>query len=92
MMKKAQAWQATKADGGWACITWPAEYGGRAATPIQSVIWSQEESRYAVPPNLFTIGQGMLGPTLMAHGTEAQKDRYLERMLRGEEPRVGVQR
>jgi acyl-CoA dehydrogenase len=82
---RAKAWQALKADAHWACITWPSAYGGRDATPIQNVIWNQEEARYAVPPNLFTIGQGMLGPTLMAHGTDRQKESYLEKMLRGEE-------
>jgi alkylation response protein AidB-like acyl-CoA dehydrogenase len=82
---RAQAWQAKKADAGWACITWPKEYGGRGATPIQSVIWNQEESRYKVPPNMFAIGQGMLGPTIMVHGTEEQKQRYVRPMLRGEE-------
>lgn len=81
---KAQAWQAVKADGGWACITWPAEYGGRDATRIQNVIWGQEESRYRVPPNMFTIGQGMLGPTLMEHGSDEQKRRHLEPMLRAD--------
>ncbi len=85
VVARAQEWQGRKADARWACITWPAEYGGRDATPIQNVIWNQEEARYAVPPNLFTIGQGMLGPTLMAHGTPAQKQRYLEPMLRGAE-------
>jgi alkylation response protein AidB-like acyl-CoA dehydrogenase len=84
-VERAQDWQARKADAHWACITWPKEYGGRDASPIQSVIWSQEEARFAVPPNLFTIGQGMLGPTIMAHGSEGQKQRYLEPMLRGEE-------
>ncbi len=81
----AQAWMARKADAGWACITWPQQYGGRGATPIQNVIWGQEESRCRVPPNMFTIGQGMLGPTLMAHGTDAQKSRYLEPLLRADE-------
>ena len=85
IVARAQEWQGRKADARWACITWPAEFGGRDATPIQNVIWNQEEARYAVPPNLFTIGQGMLGPTLMAHGTPAQKKRYLEPMLRGSE-------
>jgi alkylation response protein AidB-like acyl-CoA dehydrogenase len=70
---RAQAWQAKKADGGWACMTWPKEYGGRGATSIQSVIWNQEERRFRTPPNVFAIGQGMLGPTIMAHGTDAQK-------------------
>ena len=85
VVERAQAWQAQKADAGWACITWPKEFGGRDASSIQNVIWKQEEARYAVPPNIFTIGQGMLGPTLMAHGTDEQKSLYLEKMLRGEE-------
>jgi alkylation response protein AidB-like acyl-CoA dehydrogenase len=84
-VQRAQEWQAKKADAGWACITWPVEYGGRAASAIQSVIWNQEESRYKTPLNLFGIGQGMLGPTIMAHGTDEQKQRYLRPMLRGEE-------
>jgi alkylation response protein AidB-like acyl-CoA dehydrogenase len=85
LLQRAQEWQARKADAGWACITWPVEYGGRGASAIQNVIWGQEESKYRVPPNMFTIGQGMLGPTIMAHGSEEQKKRYLRPMLRGEE-------
>ncbi len=81
----AQAWQAKKASAGWACITWPMQYGGREATPIQSVIWDQEESRFHVPTKVFAIGLGMAGPTLMAHGSDEQKTRWLAKMLRGEE-------
>lgn len=81
----AQAWQAKKAAAGWACITWPKEYGGRDATPMQSVIWAQEEAKFNVPSNIFLVGQGMAGPTLMIHGTQKQKDRYLPSMLTGEE-------
>jgi len=84
-VQRAQAWQARKADGGWACLTWPREYGGRGLGPIHAVIWGQEQASYRTPPDMFTIGQGMLGPTLMAHGSEAQKRRYLPPMLRGEE-------
>ena len=85
MVQAAQTWQARKADAGWACITWPEEYGGRGAGAIQNVIWNQEEARFLTPPNIFVIGQGMLGPTIMAHGTDAQKQRYLRPMLRGDE-------
>ncbi|MGH0030528.1 MAG: acyl-CoA dehydrogenase family protein [Myxococcota bacterium] len=85
LLKKAREWQATKADDGWACITWPKEYGGRGATSIQSAIWNQEEAKFDVPPNLFSIGQGMLAPTIMAHGTQEQKDLYLEKILRADE-------
>jgi len=85
LIKRAQDWQAKKADAGWACITWPKQYGGRGASAIQSMIWNQEESKYRTPPNVFGIGQGMLGPTIMVHGSDEQKDRYLRPMLRGEE-------
>jgi alkylation response protein AidB-like acyl-CoA dehydrogenase len=84
-IKAAQEWQAKKYDAGWAVLTWPKEHGGRAATPIQSVIWGQEESKFSTPPNIFGIGLGMLGPTLMTHGTPEQKDRWLKKMARGEE-------
>ncbi|MFQ5698793.1 MAG: acyl-CoA dehydrogenase family protein [Myxococcota bacterium] len=84
-IREAQAWQATKFDNGWACLTWPKEYGGRGATPIQNVIWNQEESKYSLPPNVFGIGIGMAGPTIMTHGTEAQKERWLRKMARGDE-------
>jgi alkylation response protein AidB-like acyl-CoA dehydrogenase len=85
LLERARAWQRRKADAGWACITWPVEYGGRGATALQSVIWNQEEGRYRVPPNMFTIGHGMLAPTIMAHGTPEQKSRYLRPMLRADE-------
>ncbi len=85
VIQRAQEWQAKKADAGWACLTWPKEYGGRGASGIQSVIWHQEEAKYKTPPNIFAIGQGMLGPTIMVHGTDEQKQRYLRPMLRGEE-------
>lgn len=82
---RAKEWMATKADGKWACISWPTSFGGRDASRMESVIWEQEEARFRSPPNMFTIGQGMLGPTIMAHGTEAQKARYLGPMLRADE-------
>ena len=70
---------------GWACLRWPKEFGGRAATSIQSVIWGQEESRFRTPANIFTIGHGMCGPTVMTHGSEEQKKRWIPKMLTGEE-------
>jgi alkylation response protein AidB-like acyl-CoA dehydrogenase len=85
-IRAAQAWQALKFDSGWACLTWPKEFGGRGARAIEAVIWSQEEARYRTPPTtIFGIGLGMLGPTLMAHGTPEQKAQFLRPMARGEE-------
>ena len=80
-----KAWQKRKSDAGWACLRWPKKYGGREATPIQSVIWGQEEKRYKTPPDIFGIGIGMAGPTLMAHATEKQKLEWLPKMASGEE-------
>jgi alkylation response protein AidB-like acyl-CoA dehydrogenase len=84
-IKKSKEWQATKKDNGWAVLTWPKEYGGRDVTSAQNVVWNQEEAKYSTPPSVFSIGLGMLGPTLMAHGTEEQKSTHLERMARGDD-------
>ena len=84
-VRASQGWQRTKYDAGWAGITWPKEHGGRAGSAIQSIIFGQEEGRFDVPTGLFTIGHGMIGPTIMACGSAAQKQRYLSPMLRGDE-------
>ncbi|MDJ0848670.1 MAG: acyl-CoA dehydrogenase family protein [Myxococcota bacterium] len=81
----AKAWQKKKADAGWACITWPKEYGGRGASAMESAIWGQEESQFEVPPNVFNIGIGMCGPTVLAHGTEEQKQKWIPKLVTGEE-------
>ncbi len=85
VIAQAKAWQAKKFDEGWAVLTWPKEYGGQGLGRMQQVIWNQEEAKFNTPPNLYVIGHGMLGPTLMAHGTPEQKDRYLKDMARGQE-------
>ncbi len=84
-MSRAKAWQRLLVDERWAGITWPVEYGGRGGTPIQSVIFSQEASRFGVAVNSFAVGIGMAGPTILRHGTDAQKERFLRPMLRGDE-------
>jgi len=85
LIKKAQEWQACKKDNGWAVLTWPEEFGGRGLRAIHNVIWNQEEGRYRTPINVFGIGLGMLGPTIMTHGTDEQKKKYLARMARGDD-------
>ncbi len=84
-LTEAKKWQKKKADAGWACIQWPSEYGGRGATPIQSVIWNQEEGVYGSLSRTFIIGQGMCAPTMMAYASEEQKQRYLPKLASGEE-------
>ncbi|MEZ5556979.1 MAG: acyl-CoA dehydrogenase [Pseudomonadales bacterium] len=84
-LQEAKKWQRKKAEAGWACLAWPKEYGGRGASPIEGVIWSQEEGVYGKLSGAFIIGQGMCGPTLMAYASEAQKERYLPKLASGEE-------
>jgi alkylation response protein AidB-like acyl-CoA dehydrogenase len=80
-----RAWQGQLAEGGLAGVTWPKEYGGQGLGPIEQVICNQEISRAKVPGILDAIGVGMLGPTIIAHGQEEQKSRYLGAMLHGDE-------
>ena len=84
-LARAKDYQKRKADAGFAGITWPKEYGGRGGTPIEQVIWSQEEGEYIAPRGYFEIGLGMIMPTLFAYATEEQKRRYPPTALRGEE-------
>ena len=81
----ARRWQATLADARWAAIHWPSAYGGRDASGLESTVLFEELERYDVPDTLFAIGVAMIGPTIIAHGSDAQKDRYLQPMRRGEE-------
>jgi alkylation response protein AidB-like acyl-CoA dehydrogenase len=78
-------WQRTLAEAGFVGITWPKEYGGQALGPLLQVILSQETTRAGVPGILDAIGVGMLGPTIIAHGSEEQKERYLAPMLHADE-------
>jgi alkylation response protein AidB-like acyl-CoA dehydrogenase len=80
-----RVWQRKLAEGGLAGATWPKELGGQGLGPIEQVIISQEIGRAGVPGILDVIGVGMLGPTIIAHGTEEQKSRYLGPMLHGDE-------
>ena len=85
ILEVGKAWQKKKFEGGWACLHWPREYGGRGATPIERVIWQQEEGVYGKLNSPFIIGEGMCGPTLMAYASEADKRRYLPKLASGEE-------
>jgi alkylation response protein AidB-like acyl-CoA dehydrogenase len=80
-----RAWQRALAEGGFVGITWPKEYGGQGLGPLEQVIANQEIARAGVPGIIDAIGVGMLGPTIIAHGTEDQKQRYLAPMLHADE-------
>ena len=82
----ARRWQRTLCDGGWAGLHWPPEYGGRGATPIEQFLFAEEYTRQGAPFMIdIGVGPGLAGPTLIHHGTEAQKRRFLPKILTGEE-------
>ena len=81
---RARAWQKLKHQNGWACLSWPKEYGGRGATPMEQIIWNQEEGKHDVPTGPLGIGLGMAGPTVMAYGSEEVKRTHLPLMASGE--------
>jgi alkylation response protein AidB-like acyl-CoA dehydrogenase len=80
-----RAWQGKLAEAGLAGVTWPKEYGGQGLGPIEQVTTNQEISAAGVPGILDVIGVGMLGPCIIAHGSEEQKGRYLAPLLHGDE-------
>jgi len=84
-VKRCKAWQAKKADAGFAGLTWPKRFGGREASPILQVIYNQEEDDFVVPRGLYEIGLGMCIPTMMTYAAPEQLDRYVRPALHGEE-------
>jgi len=81
----ARDWQRRISDAGFAGISVPREYGGRGATPALDRVWRQEVVRYEIDLGVFSVALGMVVPTLLVHGTEDQKRRFLPPVLRGEE-------
>jgi alkylation response protein AidB-like acyl-CoA dehydrogenase len=80
-----RAWQRTLHDAGWVGIHWPVEYGGRGASPSQVAIYNEELARANAPAVLGRAGITLVGPTLMAHGTEEQRQRWIPRILAGDD-------
>lgn len=80
-----RSWQRTLHEGGWAGLSWPREYGGQGASLIAQAIFQEERDHAKAPPEIGLVGIQMVGPMLIHHGTEEQKQRYLPTMLTGEE-------
>ena len=78
-------WQRTLFEGGWAGIAWPKKYGGRGATLMEQAIFQEELALADAPHLIGTIGLSLVGPTIIAIGTEEQKARYLAPILSGGE-------
>jgi alkylation response protein AidB-like acyl-CoA dehydrogenase len=74
-------WQRMLFDGGWAAVHWPREYGGRGASLTETAIFQEEMARARAPQMMNRVGINNVGPTLIAHGTEAQRRRHLAKIL-----------
>src|ERR1700743_2165121 len=85
VMNFRREWQLKLHAAGWAGLSWPKEYGGRGATMIEQAIFVGEASAQEAPSPANVLGLAMGGPVVIAHGTEAQRDRYREPILPGEE-------
>jgi len=78
-------WERVLAEGGWTCLGWPVAYGGRGASISEQVIFHEEYARAAAPGRVSVMGEGLLGPTLIHYGTEAQQQRFLPPIRQGSE-------
>lgn len=78
-------WNRHMAASGWSCVAWPVEYGGRGLSIRQQVIFHEEYARADAPARVNHLGEELVGPTLIAHGTEAQKARFLPKIAAVEE-------
>jgi alkylation response protein AidB-like acyl-CoA dehydrogenase len=80
-----RAWQRKLHQGRWAAVSWPKEYGGRSASLMQQAIFWEEMARVEAPPMANALGLGLIGPTIIAYGTEVQKQRFIPKILSAEE-------
>lgn len=85
LWERLKQWHKKLYDGGWAGLTWPKQYGGRGATFVEQVIFQQELGRLNLPMGCNVLGVIMTGPALMQWGTDAQKQRYLQKILSADE-------
>jgi len=80
-----KAWQRKLFKGGWAGVSWPKQYGGRGASLMEQVIFWQEMALAGAPPMANAIGLSLVGPTIIAFGSDEQKKRYLSKILSADE-------
>jgi len=80
-----RAWQKRVFEAGWAGIAWPKEFGGRGATLMEQVIFTEEMARAGAPPLANVLGLMLIGPTIIAYGTDGQKKRFLPNILSADE-------
>jgi len=84
-LEERLAWERKLAEAGWTCVSWPKEYGGRGLSLSEQVIFYEEYARAGGPGRANHVGEGLLGPTVIAFGSEDQKQRFLPGIVNGSE-------
>ena len=85
LVAASREWQGRKAAAGYGAITWPEALGGRGGTPMQEVIYREEEGHFEVPPNMFAVSIGMVIPSLFVHASDEVRARHVGLAMHGEE-------
>jgi alkylation response protein AidB-like acyl-CoA dehydrogenase len=85
LFEERLAWERALGEAGWTCLSWPKEYGGRDVTLLQQVIFYEEYARAGGPGRVGLVGEGLIGPTILHFGTDAQRKRFLPKIASGEE-------
>ena len=85
VFEKLRTWNRTMADAGWAAVSWPRDYGGRGATVLEQLVYTEETTRARAPLPLNVIGMNNIAPAIMQYGTESQKTTLLPRMMRADD-------
>ncbi len=85
LFEERHAWERALGAAGWTCLSWPREFGGRDASLLEQVIFYEEYARAGGPGRVGLVGEGLIGPTILHFGTDAQRARFLPRIASGEE-------
>jgi len=82
---RIREWTDKLREGGWLCVSWPREYGGRGLTGLEVAVLNEEFARAGVPRVTLGMGESLVGPSIIVHGTDDQKTQFLPRIISGED-------
>ena len=85
LFEERHAWERALGAAGWTCLSWPRDYGGRDASLLEQVIFYEEYARAGGPGRVGLVGEGLIGPTILHFGTDAQRARFLPQIASGDE-------
>src|SRR5207253_5047606 len=78
-------WTDKLAAAGYVCVSWPTEYGGRGLSGVENAVMNEEFARAGVPRMTRGMGESLVGPSIIVHGTDEQKAHFLPRIINGDD-------